>query len=1075
MCSHPFIPPHVVPSPHPPSCAPIPSSPLMCSHPLIPPHVLPSPHPPSCAPIPSSPLMCSHPLIPPHVLPSPHPSPMFPIPPHPCPSVPPHHASATASPAAVAGIHGAALQGVTHSGSTGKAGPSSYSPSCLHPPIPPHHLFSMHQHLQALQPFGLAGTTLAGVALTGDVQAGFLHTAAMHGAALQSFRRFSSGSTNSGNINATHTRLTIVRVWQKGRPGWRRGRGGMAGDGWNAVMGVCQGGERMPHCHRWVLCGWLVGGWLLGGRLLYGWVGGWCVVGGWPVVGGVRWWGCAREGDACHTATGGCWVGGWCVDGGWLICDSVVVAKMLGATLVLPLLDNSSWWADGSTLPNMFDAPHFIRTLFHAQACPESTKTHTPPLPHLSSLPPPPPTPPISTFSDVFDAPHFIRTLAPLVRVEPLLPAALTTHLFTPSHPAPPPISTFSDVFDAPHFIRNLAPLVRVEPLLPAALTTHLFTPSHPAPPPISTFSDVFDAPRFIRTLAPSVRVVPSLPATLKDLPPVVRTVPKASSPDYYLKHVRPLSAGGATSTCHAQRPAPVVRTVPKASSPDYYLKHVRPLISWVASGAPHQVGGLRCPSSGGWPQVRLIRCPSSGGWPQVPLIRWVASGAPHQVGDLRCPSSGGWPQVPLIRWVASGAPLRWVASGAPHQVLKLNHFKFKLNYSLPAPLQKLRCKANYEALRFVLVTRAVARLTHALTHPSPLAAYASIVPGSPAAAPSAGSRAGAAAPVGASGGPAAAATSCGGAGHGPQVQGQQAVQMGQQEQREQSEVVGGSGEAVKYEPDMLAFTGCDYGGGRKERKLFERIRKRWLELPRQDPKQQRAKGKCLVTPPQALGFPPSMRLYIASGELHGGGSTLRPLSTPPHSFPLSSLFPRWQLRYKPWDFPLPPVSTSHRVAVALQALGFPSSTRLYIASGELHGGPSALQPLLKAFPFATDKYSLARSLAFAGEKEGKVADRDGSRWEGGEIGAAEGVAAEWGRGGDEEGGDEEGGVGRGVLEGLQGRKTLLAAVDYEMCRRGHMLVLNNNGNMAHLLSGHKSTTDGQHGAVQMLGSSILL
>ncbi|CAI5514573.1 unnamed protein product [Closterium sp. Naga37s-1] len=47
----------VLPSPHPPSCAPIPSSPPMCSHPLNPPHVLPSPHPPSCAPIPSSPLM----------------------------------------------------------------------------------------------------------------------------------------------------------------------------------------------------------------------------------------------------------------------------------------------------------------------------------------------------------------------------------------------------------------------------------------------------------------------------------------------------------------------------------------------------------------------------------------------------------------------------------------------------------------------------------------------------------------------------------------------------------------------------------------------------------------------------------------------------------------------------------------------------------------------------------------------------------------------------------------------------------------------------------------------------------
>ncbi|CAI5509253.1 unnamed protein product [Closterium sp. Naga37s-1] len=466
-------------------------------------------------------------------------------------------------------------------------------------------------------------------------------------------------------------------------------------------------------------------------------------------------------------------------------------------------------------------------------------------------------------------------------------------------------------------------------------LKTLLSTPSPPLTPPSSTFSDVFDAPHFISTLAPSVRVVPRLPATLTDLPPVVRTVPKASSPDYYLKRVRPL----------IRDLPPVVRTVPKASSPDYHTKHVRPLIRTC----------LHCPQP---KPPRRTTTPStcahsSGGWAAVGLPRFlslrVVPRLPATLSDL----------PPDVRTVPKASSLDYYTKHVRPlirraQVLKLNHFKFKLNYSLPAPLQKLlepsplsppplqnppspsailsllthqlRCKANYEALRFVpAVTQAVARLTLALTHPSPLAASASISPGSPAAAPAtASSPASAADYAGAAGsagpaGPAAAVASCvgEGAGHGLQVK---------KEQRDERDVgmqAEGSGEAVKYvalhlryEPDMLAFTGCDYGGGGKERRLFEGIRKRWPELPRQDPKQQRAKGKCLVTPSQ--------------------------------------------------------------VAVALQTLGFPPSTHLYIASGELHGGPSALRPLLKAFPLATDKYSLARSLAPAGGKEGRVADRDG-------------------------------------------------------------------------------------------------
>ena len=47
----------------------------------------------------------------------------------------------------------------------------------------------------------------------------------------------------------------------------------------------------------------------------------------------------------------------------------------------------------------------------------------------------------------------------------------------------------------------------------------------------------------------------------------------------------------------------------------------------------------------------------------------------------------------------------------------------------------------------------------------------------------------------------------------------------------------------------MLAFTGCDYGGGQAEAQQFGEIRKRWPTLKQQDPDEQRAKGLCVVSP----------------------------------------------------------------------------------------------------------------------------------------------------------------------------------------------------------------------------------
>lgn len=34
-----------------------------------------------------------------------------------------------------------------------------------------------------------------------------------------------------------------------------------------------------------------------------------------------------------------------------------------------------------------------------------------------------------------------------------------------------------------------------------------------------------------------------------------------------------------------------------------------------------------------------------------------------------------------------------------------------------------------------------------------------------------------------------------------------------------------------RFEPDMLAFSGCDYGGGEKERQELGAIRSRWKSL----------------------------------------------------------------------------------------------------------------------------------------------------------------------------------------------------------------------------------------------------
>lgn len=88
----------------------------------------------------------------------------------------------------------------------------------------------------------------------------------------------------------------------------------------------------------------------------------------------------------------------------------------------------------------------------------------------------------------------------------------------------------------------------------------------------------------------------------------------------------------------------------------------------------------------------------------------------------------------------------------------------------------------------------------------------------------------------------------------------------------------------LRFEPDMLAFSGCYYGGGDKERYELGEIRKRWTTLPDLSPEGERKRGKCPLTPHEvglmlrALGFSNDTYIYVASGEIYGGEKTLQPL-----------------------------------------------------------------------------------------------------------------------------------------------------------------------------------------------------
>ncbi|XP_043709505.1 O-fucosyltransferase 6-like [Telopea speciosissima] len=88
----------------------------------------------------------------------------------------------------------------------------------------------------------------------------------------------------------------------------------------------------------------------------------------------------------------------------------------------------------------------------------------------------------------------------------------------------------------------------------------------------------------------------------------------------------------------------------------------------------------------------------------------------------------------------------------------------------------------------------------------------------------------------------------------------------------------------LRFEPDMLAFSGCYYGGGEKEKKELGAIRRRWKTLHKNNPDKERRHGRCPLTPEEvglmlrALGFGSDVHIYVASGEIYRGEETLAPL-----------------------------------------------------------------------------------------------------------------------------------------------------------------------------------------------------
>ncbi|XP_010272985.1 PREDICTED: uncharacterized protein At1g04910-like isoform X2 [Nelumbo nucifera] len=90
----------------------------------------------------------------------------------------------------------------------------------------------------------------------------------------------------------------------------------------------------------------------------------------------------------------------------------------------------------------------------------------------------------------------------------------------------------------------------------------------------------------------------------------------------------------------------------------------------------------------------------------------------------------------------------------------------------------------------------------------------------------------------------------------------------------------------LRYEKDMLAFSGCTHGLSPVEAEELATIRENtaYWKVKDIDPIEQRARGLCPLTPKEvamfitALGYPSNTPIYIAAGEIYGGDNQISEL-----------------------------------------------------------------------------------------------------------------------------------------------------------------------------------------------------